>query len=107
MVSILSGVLGKKRKLKNNSVEKTIHEIEIIPAKFLRKTDDGKYVLRCLVDINYYEDRMFDELSLMGIKNPNYILIGIIIGKGFMQVNFIDANEFENTFNKKWKTLNK
>jgi len=80
-----------------------IHEIQIIPAKFLRKTEDGKYVLRCLVDINYFEDRIFDEYSLMNINNPNYILIGIIIGEGFMQINFADANKYKHTFKLKWK----
>ena len=84
-----------------------IHEINMFPAKFLRKTDDGKYMLRCLVDTNYCEDRIFDEFSLAGIINPNYILIGLINGSGFTQINFTDANEFENVFKKKWNILNK
>ena len=81
-----------------------IINLYILPAKFINKLDDGKYLIKVLNDC-IIEERIFDEYSLKGIKNPKYLLIGIITGKGFMQVNFCDANEFEKLFIKKYNLL--
>ena len=93
-----------------------VSRIIIIPGVFLRKSEKG-YVVRCLIDKNYTEDREFEEYSLEGIKNVKYLLIGIKMGHGvrhkrgkkekygFTQVTFVDANDMEKMFKKKWKEL--
>ncbi|MDD5648803.1 MAG: hypothetical protein PHF86_00030 [Candidatus Nanoarchaeia archaeon] len=81
-----------------------IINIYILPAKFVKQLDDGKYCIKVLND-NIIEERIFDEYSLKGIKNPKYLLIGILTGKGFMQINFCDANEFKKLFIKKYGLL--
>jgi hypothetical protein len=86
-------------------MEKEIKKILIIPGKFLEKAPDGRYIIRCLIDKNYTEDRIFDSFSLDGIKNPNLLFIGIMTGVGMMQINFCQADEFEDLFKKKWKIL--
>lgn len=91
-----------------------VSKIIIIPALFLRKTEKG-YVVRCLVDKDYTEDMMFEEYSLKGIENPKYLLIGIKSGHGvrrgekygFTQIIFVDANDLEKMFIKKWMKLYK
>jgi len=88
-------------------MEKEINKILIIPGKFLEKTPDGRYVIRCLITEDYTEDRIFDSFSLDGMKNPNLLFIGIMTGVGIMQINFCQADEFEDLFKKKWKILTK
>lgn len=85
-------------------MEKELHKIHIIPARFIEKKDN-KYVIRCCIQENYMEDRLFDEYSLKGMENPNLLLIGIMTGVGFSQINFCQADEFEDLFKKKWKNL--
>jgi len=87
-------------------MKEIINEIFIIPAKFIEKIND-KYVIRCFVQDDHTEDRLFDEYSLKGIKNPKYLFIGIISGIGFTQINFTNANDFEKMFKRKWKILTK
>jgi len=86
-------------------MEKEIKKILIIPGKFLEKASDGRYIIRCLIDKDYTEDRIFDSFSLDGMKNPKYLLIGIMMGVGIMQINFCQADEFEDLFKKKWKEV--
>jgi len=84
------------------------HKIIIIPARFLEKQDD-RYVIRCLIQLdgNITQDRIFEEYSLREIENPKYLFIGIMTGIGYKQINYTDANEFEELFIKKWKILTK
>jgi hypothetical protein len=85
---------------------KEVEKIQIIPARFVRK--QGKnYVVKCLVDIKQTQNFVFEEFSLMGMKKPKYLLIGLMIGRGFEQITFIDAREFEKYFKTKWKILTK
>jgi len=86
-------------------MEKEIKKIHIIPAKFLYKQKDGRYVIRCFINDNYIEDRIFDSYSLQGMINPKYLLIGIMTGVGYSQINFCQADEFEKLFKKHWKKL--
>ena len=51
--------------------------------------------------------RIFDAYSTEGIGNPTYLFIGVITGKGFTQINFVDAKEFEDMFIEKWEILTK
>jgi hypothetical protein len=93
-----------------------VNKIIIIPAIFLRKSEKG-YVVRCLIDKDYTEDREFEAYSLEGIKDPKYLLIGIKSGHGvrgrkkekygFTQITFVDANDLEKMFIKKWMELYK
>jgi hypothetical protein len=88
-------------------MEKELHKIDIIPAKFIEKTPDNKYIVRFLLDNEHTEDYLLDSFSLEGMKNPKYLLIGIMTGVGFSQVNFCQADEFEKYFKTKWKILTK
>ena len=89
-----------------------VSKLFIFPAIFLRKSEKG-YVVRCLIDKDYTEDREFEEYSLEGIKDKKYLLIGIKSGSGvrgkekygFTQITFVDANDLEKMFKKKWKEL--
>jgi hypothetical protein len=86
-------------------MEREIHNITIIPAKFLYKQEDGRFVIRCFIHDDYTEDRIFDSYSLQGMENPNLLFIGIMTGVGIIQANFCQADEFEDLFKKKWKIL--
>ncbi len=97
---LINGVSEKNQKMENE-----IKYIIIIPARFLEKTAEGKYVIKCYIDKDYCEDRIFDAYSLEGMKNPNLLLIGIKSGVGFVQINFCQADEFKDLFEKKWKIL--
>jgi hypothetical protein len=85
-------------------MEKEIKVIHIIPGRFLEKCED-KYLIKCYIDKNYTEDRLFDSFSLEGMKNPNLVFIGIMTGVGVIQANFCQADEFKKLFEKKWKIL--
>lgn len=97
---MINGVLEK-----NHKMEKEIRNIHIIPAKFIQKQNDGRYVIRCYVDENRIEDRIFDSYSLQDMKNPNLLFIGIMTGVGYAQANFCQADEFKNLFKKHWNVL--
>ncbi len=86
-------------------MKKGIKKIIIIPGKFIKKTEEGKYIIKCLITDNQTEDRMFDSFSLEGMKNPNLVFIGIMTGVGIIQADFCQADEFEDLFKKKWKSL--
>jgi 2-phosphoglycerate kinase len=83
---------------------KNLHEIYIIPGKFIKK-ENNKYIIKCLIEKDITENRIFDEYSLRGIENPNLVFIGIMTGVGMMQISFVNANEFKYLFRKKWKVL--
>ena len=97
---MINGVLEKNRRM-----EKELHKIQILPAKFVKKRPDGKYIVGILIDDDRVENMIFDSFSLEGIVNPKYLLIGIMTGVGFSQITFRDANDLEKTFKKKWKEL--
>jgi len=86
-------------------MKKELLKIIIVPAKFIEKADDGKVILRCLLDNEETQDRAFDSFTTEGIENPKYLLIGIMTGVGFIQINVCDGSEFEEYFNTIWKTL--
>ena len=86
-------------------MEQEIHKILIIPGRFLEKMSDGRYVIRCLITENYTEDRIFDSYSLDEIENPNLLFIGVMTGVGYSQINFCQADEFEDLFKKHWKEV--
>jgi len=86
-------------------MKQELHKIQILPAKFVEKRPDGRYVVGILIDDDRIENMIFDSFSLEGIVNPKYLLIGIMTGVGFSQITFVDANDLEKTFKKKWKEL--
>lgn len=63
---------------------------------YIGKTNDGQPIV---------EKRIFDRNYTDWFKNPTYLLIGIITGSGFTQINFADAKEFEKMFIEKWGCL--
>jgi hypothetical protein len=85
-------------------MEKELHAITIIPARFIEKQEKG-YVIRCLIDDDRTEDRLFDEFSLMGMTDPEYLFIGIMTGVGYCQINFTEAGQFKKYFRRRWKIL--
>lgn len=87
---------------------KKTFDIIIIPAKFVKKTDDGEFIIDVFIQNKpkpIIERRIFRPYSLKGICNPNLIFIGIMTGEAFQQINFTDANEYEDLFKKKWNSL--
>jgi hypothetical protein len=89
-------------------MNKEVKKILIIPARFIEIIEDGKYVINCLIQNkpkSIIEKRLFESFLLKGIDNPNLLFIGILTGVGVMQINFIDANEYEDLFKKKWSEL--
>jgi len=88
-------------------MERKIHKIDIIPAKFVSKREDGKFIIKCLLGIggNTIQQRVFDAYALEDMVNPKYLLIGIITGQGYLQTTFVQADEFEDVFKDKWKAL--
>ena len=84
-------------------MEKEVHKIHIIPARFIEKRND-RYLIRCLIG-ETFEDRLFDHFALEGIKNPNLLFIGVMTGVGYSQINFCRADEFEDLFKKHWKEV--
>lgn|GEM_PF-4575863 len=87
---MINGVLEKNHKMK-----KEIHNIHIIFAKFIQKQNDGRYVIRCYVDENRIDDRIFDSYSLQGMKNQNLLFIGILTSVGYAQANFCQVDEIK------------
>jgi hypothetical protein len=86
-------------------MEQKLHKIQILPAKFVEKRPDGRYVVGILIADDRIDNMIFDSFSLEGMVNPKYLLIGIMTGAGFSQITFVDANDLEKTFKKKWKEL--
>ena len=99
---IISGVSEKCRK-----VEKELHKIDIFPAIFLDKLGNGRVRIKCLhgYETTIVENRIFDEIMIEGIKNPKYLLVGVMTGVGFMQINICDGSDYEKYFKTKWKNL--
>jgi hypothetical protein len=87
--------------------KRILHKIDIIPALFVKKREDGKYIVRCLLGIggNTIQQRVFDAYALEDMVNPKYLLIGIQTGQGYLQTTFVQADEFEDVFKDKWKAL--
>jgi hypothetical protein len=85
-------------------MERELHKVTIIPAIFLRN-EDGKSVVRCLLDNDKTEDRYFDTIFLNGIENPKYLFIGFMTGVGYIQCDFCDAGKYEELFSKMWDGL--
>jgi len=98
-MGLINGVLEKCLKM-----EKELHNIYIIPAVFVRYREDGNVILRCLQGKETV-DRAFEPNLIKGIENPKYLLLGIMAGVGYMQLNVCDGEEFVNLFIKKWNVL--
>jgi hypothetical protein len=86
-------------------MESRINTINILPARFLNKQEDGKYLIRVLFNNDTIEDRIFDNYSLTGMTNPDYLFISIITGLNSIRIDFFDMNDFKRIFHRKWKTL--
>jgi len=83
---------------------KKIDSIEIIPAIYIGKREDGNVLLRCLQGEETV-DRAFQPILFVGIENPKYILLGIMCGGNVMGLNVCDGSEFENLYHEKWDVL--
>ena len=85
-------------------MEQELHKIILVPGRCIEKRLDG-YVVRCLISDNHVEDRKFNSCSLEGMVNPNLLMMGIMTGVGYSQINFIQADEFQKLFEKHWKEV--
>ena len=85
-------------------MKQEIKNIDIIPAIFIEYREDGNVLLKCLQGKETV-NRAFEPNMLKNIKNPKYLLLGIITGVNYMQLNIIEANEFKKYFETKWKNL--
>jgi len=88
-------------------MKREILEIHVIPAKFVKKREDGKVIIRCLLGVggNTIQQRVFEPNMITGMRNPNYLLIGIKTGVGYLETKIIQADEFADVFKDKWKAL--
>ena len=85
-------------------MSKKVYSIEIIPAIYIGKREDGNVLLRCLqgeetVD-RAFQPELFDE-----IENLKYILLSVMTGGNFIGLNIYDGTEFENLYHEKWDVL--
>jgi len=85
-------------------MEQEIKAIDIIPAVFDRYREDGNVVLRCLHGEETV-DRAFEPHLFKNIDELKYLLLGIITGTGYMQLNVCDGSEFEDLYKKHWNVL--
>lgn len=88
-------------------MEKKLHKIDILPARFVKFLDDGRSEIKILINGEIVQYRIFDKWALEEIKNPNLLFIGIMSGVGFSQFTVCSADEFKDLFKKKWKILMK
>jgi hypothetical protein len=87
-----------------------IKDITIIPAKFIEFENDKTCIIKCLIghdknDNPIIQNRKFENEMIELINNPNYLFIGLMQGKGFTQIIFTDAKEYEDMFEEKWGIL--
>ena len=88
-------------------MKREVLQIHVIPAKFVKKREDGKLIIRCLLGLggNTIQQRVFEGNMCEGMINPNYLLIGIKTGTGYIETKFIQAEDFADVFKDKWKAL--
>jgi len=88
-------------------MKREVLEIHVIPAKFVKKREDGKAIIKCLLGVggNTIEVRAFEPNMVEGMINPNHLLIGIKTGVGYIESKMIQADEFADVFKDKWKAL--
>jgi hypothetical protein len=88
-------------------MKQELHKIDIFPAIFLGYDNNGQIHLECLHGYKktIIENRIFNKIMIEGIKNPKYLLFGIMTGVGFMQINVCDGSNYEKYFKTKWKIL--
>jgi len=85
-------------------MKQEIHKIDIIPAVFVKYREDGNVLLKCLQGEETVL-RAFEPIMVEKIENPKYLLLGIITGTGYMQLNVCDGSEFEKYYHEKWNVL--
>jgi hypothetical protein len=85
-------------------MEKVIHEIHFIPAVFFKYSDDGNVLLKCLQGEEYVV-RAFEFKHFKNITNPKYLILGIITGDAYIQLNLCDGSEYEDLFKNNWNIL--
>ena len=100
-MDLISGVLEKNQVKK---MEKEIKSVDIIPAMFIKYRDDGNVLLKCLQGKETV-DRAFEPHIIKKIKDPKYILIGILSGVNTMKLTMIDGSEYKDLFHEKWNVL--
>lgn len=85
-------------------MEEEVKEIVIVPAIYLGAREDGNILLKCLQGeetVNRaFEPRMFKDM-----KNPKYLLLGIMTGKNMMRLTIGDGSEWEHLYHEKWSVL--
>lgn len=84
--------------------EKSVYSIDIIPAIFVGKREDGNVILKCLQGEETVT-RAFQPSLFDGFENLKYILLGIMTGGNVMGLNVCDGREFEDLYEKHWNVL--
>jgi len=85
-------------------MKQEINRIDIVPAMFVGYREDNNILLKCLQGEETV-NRAFEPNLFENINDPKYLLLGIITGTGYMQLNICEASEYEDLFHKHWKVL--
>lgn len=86
-------------------MEKQVHKVIILPAKFIEFVDNESVKIKILLDLDKTDERIMPEELIRHIKNPNYLLIGISTGTNHMQLDVCDGKTFKKIFEEKWSEL--
>lgn len=78
-----------------------IKSIDIIPAIFLKKREDGNILLKCKQDDDFV-NRAFEPKMFKGFENSEYLLISIMTGENLMKIKIFDGTEFKELYHQKW-----
>lgn len=81
-----------------------IKEIVIVPAIYIGAREDGNILLKCLQGEETV-NRAFEPRMFKNMKDPKYLLLGIMTGVGTMRLTIADGSEWENLYHEKWNVL--
>lgn len=87
-------------------MKEKLERIEVIPAKLISiDIKNNRYLVRCLIDDDYVEDRYFDYKLFQGICSLNKFLIEIMVFSTHSKIKILNDGEFEKLYNENWKLL--
>ena len=86
-------------------MNKEIHKVLMLPARFLEVVNEEKIRIRIMLDGGEIQNRTMSKEMVDNIKNPKFLFVGIITGVSYMQLDVCDANEYEDIFKEKWSEL--
>ena len=86
-------------------MEKEIHKVLMLPARFLEVVDKEKVRIRIMLDDGIIQEKTMPKELIDDVLNPNYLFVGITTGVNHMQLDVCDANEFNEIFKEKWSEI--